>query len=371
MRDNSIVGISAVWDGCRFDLVEKPIRPAHRTIVRTIACGFCGTDRHALTRPDSVGVSAGHEMIGEIIHLGNNHRVLGGRPVRVGDRVVIVPGKSCGECYHCLTRTAQANLCSHRSVHGWSRFSAHHFYPAGGFSSAIELMDDAWLLPVPSDVTDDIATLAEPLAIAIRCVDRAIAGARPERDLGSALAMRAAVVGLGSIGSLVAYVLRGFGAQVVGFDISDAKCRAFTHRLGFRAARVVPDIATTHAEAIAGLQDLDDFDVVFECAGVIPAFVNALQIVRRGGRVVELGNYVQDDTAPIDPAWICRKEIEIFGSVYANPFTYERVFPVVHRFGEEGLAGVITRKISLVGINEVTTQHDNDLKIVVTMAAQQ
>lgn len=343
----------AVWDGAAFAFKKKQIVPGRRTILRVIACGCCGTDRHALKQPGAVGASIGHEMIGEIIHLGDNHKVVAGRALALGDRVVLIPGKHCGLCLDCLSRSGRENLCAHRTKHGWSAYSESEFFPAGGFSTHIELMDDAWLHKIPAHIPDDIAALAEPLAIAVRAVDRALSANRPERDLGAAVAMRAAVIGIGSLGYLVAYVLKTLGAEVVGIDLSAEKCELFTRLLGFPAMPVRPAETSEIETKLASHGVKHPLDVVFECGGSIEAFGASLMAVRRGGRVLELGNYIQDECAEIDPALLCRKEIDVVGAVYANPFNYEKVFDVVAIGGMESLTGAITRKVPLARINEI------------------
>jgi threonine dehydrogenase-like Zn-dependent dehydrogenase len=349
----------AVWEQGAFTFKKKTITFGRRTVLRTLACGCCGTDRHAIKLASAEGISIGHEILGEIIHLGDNHKVVGGRPLAIGDRVVLIPGKHCGVCFDCLTRPGRENLCDHRSKHGWSAYSETDFFPAGGFSSHIELMDDAWLHKVPDHVPNDIAALAEPLAIAIRAVDRAISGNRPERDLGAAIAMRAAVVGVGSLGFLIAYVLKTLGAEVVGIDLSADKCSTFQRLLGYPAVQVEKSDARGVEAKLASLGINHPIDVVFECGGTIEAFVSSLLAVRRGGRVIELGNYIQDESADIDPAWICRKEIDIVGAVYANPFNYEKVFDVVALGGIEALEGAITQRLPLERLNDVFLPESN------------
>jgi threonine dehydrogenase-like Zn-dependent dehydrogenase len=358
-----------VWAGDGFVLKKKTIVPGRRTILRMLACGCCGTDRHAVRQAGASGISIGHEMLGEVVHLGDNHKVVGGRPLALGDRVALVPGKHCGLCFDCLSRTGRENLCGHRTKHGWSAYSESEFFPAGGFSTHIELMDEAWLHKVPDHIPDDVAALAEPLAIAARAVDRALAGNRPERDLGAAVAMRAAVIGVGSLGFLVAYVLKTLGADVVGIDLSARRCADFTRLLGFPAVQVHEADAREIESKLAAAGFGHPIDVVFECGGTLEAFVASILAVRRGGRVIELGNYIQDESTEIDPAWICRKEIDLVGAVYANPFNYEKVFDVVAIGGTEPLVGAITERVPLERINDIFLgSKDTGIKTLVTMA---
>ncbi len=355
----------AIWDGSRFNHLEKEMLFKDRTIVKVISCGFCGTDKHTLEELNVPGVSLGHEILAEVVHLGSNHKVVGGEKLVVGDRVILIPGKNCGECYHCLTHTGHGNLCQHRTAHGWGYYSKDDFFPAGGFSTHVELMDDAWLVRVPDEIPNDIAVLAEPLAIAIRAVDRAISGIRPDRDLGAVVAGRAAVIGTGSIGYLVAYTLLSLGFDVVGFDISPWRCEFFKENLKLPCIHVPVEDSNKVDQYIIKQSPVQDFDVVFECGGTTSAFIASLIAVRKAGRVIELGNYIQHETAEIDPSWICRKELELIGFVLANPFTYVKVFDLLKRNSLDPLKMVTSR----VGLSEVgkilEIDHPHQMKVIV------
>jgi L-iditol 2-dehydrogenase len=355
----------AVWQGQQFNYMEKQISYNEKTIVRVIACGFCGSDKHTLEELNVPGASLGHEILAEVVHLGNNHKVVGGEKLSIGDRVILIPGKNCGECCHCLTHTGQANLCQHRTAHGWGLFSPNNFFAAGGFSTHIELMDDAWLVRVPESISNDVAVLAEPLAIAIRAVDRALSGTRADRDLGAVVAARAAIIGVGPIGYLIAYVLNTLGVDVVGFDISSWRCDFFSEHLGMPSVHMPIEDADKVDQYIAKYSPIQEFDLVFECGGTTSAFVASLIAVRKAGRVIELGNYIQHDLAEIDPSWICRKELDLIGFVLANPYTYKKVFDLLKRNSLEPLK-MITNKINLSEIGKILAiDHPHEMKVIV------
>lgn len=361
----NILGKYAIWEEDKFSILDKKINFDQRTVVKVISCGFCGTDKHTLEELKVSGISLGHEILGEIVYLGTNHKVVAGEKLSVGDRVIVIPGKNCGECQHCLSHTGQANLCQHRTAHGWGKFLQEEFFVAGGFSSHIELMDDAWLVRVPDNIPNDIAILAEPLAIAIRAVDRAISGIRPDRDLGALVSARAAVIGIGPIGYLVAYVLQSLGADVVGFDISDWKCKFFSENLGFPALHIPIEDSAKIDQYISKKSPIQDFDIVFECGGTTSAFIASLIAVRKAGRVIELGNYIQHELAAIDPSWICRKELDLIGFVLANPFTYIKVFKLLSRHSLEALK-IVTSKILLSQVEKILdVDHAFQMKVIV------
>lgn len=361
-----VVAQFAIWNGSSFEMKKKNILFQDKTVVKIISCGFCGTDKHTLKELSVPGISLGHEILAEVVYLGNNHKVVGGETLLIGDRVILIPGKNCSECRDCLSRTGHGNLCQHRTAHGWGLFLEEEFFAAGGFSTHVEVMDNAWLVRVPENISNDVAVLAEPLAIAIRAVDRALAGTRPDRDLGAVIAARAAVVGLGPIGYLVAYVLRSLGADVVGFDVSSWRCDFFSTTLEYPSVYLPTIEDSEKIEQYVKKQSLtQDFDLVFECAGTTSGFIASLLVARKAGRVIELGNYIQSDLAEIDPSWICRKELDVLGFVLANPFTYIKVFKLLSMNSLDALQ-IVTQKVSLSRVADVLElNHQHNMKIVI------
>lgn len=84
-------------------------------LVRIETVGICGSDMHAYHGHDPRRVPPlilGHEACG---------RVVQGR--YAGQRVVLNPLITCGECQHCLT--GRANLCQARTAIGLARPGAH------------------------------------------------------------------------------------------------------------------------------------------------------------------------------------------------------------------------------------------------------
>jgi len=78
---------------------------------------------------------------------------------------------------------------------------------------------------------------------------------------------------------------------------------------------------TTPEERLQQIQDMTDGvgpDVVIECAGVPAAFGEALSLVRRGGKVIEVGHYTDPGSTAIRPHLICHKDVDIHG-MWAYP----------------------------------------------------
>lgn len=167
----------------RDDLPEP--RPAEgESLVEVLAAGVCATDL-ALARGymGFTGVP-GHEFVG---------RALDG-PLR-GRRVVGGINAGCGRCERC--RAGDARHCAARTVLGI-------LGRGGAFAERLVLPHEN-LLAVPDDVSDEAATLTEPLAAALAILDAV------EVSPG----LRCLVAGDGRLGLLCAHALATAGARPV------------------------------------------------------------------------------------------------------------------------------------------------------------
>src|SRR5690606_33558502 len=136
--------------------------------------------------------------------------------------------------------------------------------------------------------------LAEPLAVCLHAVARA----------GSVAGADIAITGGGPIGLLTALAARQRGAARVSVIDIAAQPLAVATGLGFDA------IAMPGAPA----PDLvERFDTVFEASGAPPALANGFALVRRGGTMVQIGNYTVP-TLTIPANLVMGKEIAWHGS---------------------------------------------------------
>ena len=152
-----------------------------------------------------------------------------------------------------------------------------------------------------------------------------------------------AVVGAGPIGLLVLLVCRWRGAGSTSVvDIASAPLRHAT-RLG--ADRVVD---ASDPAALAAFKD-DPPEIVFEASGSPAALASSLEIVRRGGTVVQIGN-LAGGPLPIPANAIMAKELDVKGSFrFADEFG-RAVQLIVDRAID--VSGLITAELPLADANE-------------------
>ncbi len=355
--------ITSIWNGKRFELRENRLYRGNSTVLRILGSGMCGTDRHLMELPDSPERSLGHEIYGEILRLGPNTHSIGGAPLAVGDRVIATPGVPCLKCEYCTTFSASEQLCAHRQSHGFSKFKSGEFFPAGGFSNYIELVDQLWVYKPPQDVTMPEIMFADLLPIAVKATERGVGGGRQDSQFGPGVGMRMGIVGLGPIGAAAAFVGRCMGAAVTGIETSPWKAQQIGDIFGIET-HVVPESSAQAREHLAS-KDAVDFDLVLDCTGSPRGLELAILAVRKGARVVEVGSFAYGTTSLINPSVITKNEIEITGSLMAPPHSYNKVFRLIRRNRHFDLARLTTHHIRLDRMDEVLDvfAHQNYIKV--------
>jgi L-idonate 5-dehydrogenase len=295
--------LAAVLHG-KHDLrvMQKPDEPMlpDEVRVRVAFGGICGSDMHYYHR-GAVGdfairepMTLGHEISGEVIEVGS---AVGRLKERM--KVALNPSRPCRQCEYC--RIGRSNLCLDMRFLGSAARTPH---VQGGFAQHIVLRGDQ-CIPVPDETDLLQLSCAEPLSVALHAVSRA----------GPLLGKRVIVTGSGPIGLLTTRVAVLAGAlQVVATDIEDAPLALARSRMGARrTVNVASDPgALTAFEAGGGY-----FDVALEASGTVSALGSLFRIVKRGGRIVQLG-MLPAETASLPVNVLQSREIDLVGSFRAH-----------------------------------------------------
>ncbi len=262
--------------------------------VRVRAGGICGSDLHYYQHGGFGTVRIkepmilGHEVAGEVVAAG-----AGVTRVRAGDRVAINPSNPCFKCRFCLEGAHQH--CLDMRFYG----SAMRFpHVQGAFRDEI-VIEEHQAFPVGPNVTLGEAAFAEPLSVCLHAVARA----------GSLHGKRVLVTGCGPIGCLTIIAARHAGAiEIVATDVATAAL-AMAGRVG--ADRAI-DVGTGQDALAPFAADKGYFDVAFECSGNAQALTAALQSVRAGGTIVQVG--LAGGEVPIPLNMVVAKEISLKGT---------------------------------------------------------
>ena len=261
--------------------------------VRIEAGGICGSDLHYYQHGGFGTIRVkepmilGHEVAGVIAKTGTKATHL-----KSGQRVAVSPSRPCRECRYC--QQGQQQHCLDMRFYG----SAMRFPHVQGAFREVLVTSAGQCHPVTDGLSAAEAAMAEPLAVCLHAA----------RQAGPLLGRRVLVTGSGPIGALCMMAARRAGAaEIVATDVADA---ALTIAKKIGADRTINVASSPDALATYGA-DKGTFDVLFEASGNQQALVSALDVLRPGGIIVQVG-LGGSVTLPINT--IVAKEIQLRGT---------------------------------------------------------
>lgn len=269
------------WEEVPDPTIEQPTD----AIVHVDAVTICGTDLHILKGdvPEvSPGRILGHEAVGTVTAVGSAVR-----RVAVGDRVLVSCITSCGTCRFC--RDGQYGQC----LGGGGWILGHLIDGTQAELVRVPFADNS-THHIPEGVSDEqMVMLADILPTSYE-VGVLSAHVRP----GDVVA----IVGAGPIGLAAIMTARLYSpGRIVAIDVAQARLEA-ARKIG---AHVVVDSTTQDARAV--IDELTDglgADVVMEAVGVPATFEQAVDLVRPGGHVANIGVHGAPATLHLERIWI-------------------------------------------------------------------
>jgi len=293
-------------------------------LVKVLAATVCGTDVHLwegaleAAQPVQLPVIPGHEMVGEVVELGDPAAVDAlGRPLKAGDRIVWAPD-SCGHCYHC-TLLREPTLCEHRRI-GMMQSVRGQPYVTGGFAEYTHVLPGAPCLLVPAGLKDEWAAAA---SCALRTVVRAFEIAGPIESSSCVVIQGAGALGLFAT-ALAA--LRGAGRVIV---IGGPEARlAIATAFGADQVLSISISAEARLEAILDSTGGLGAEVVLELSGSVAAFGEGLALTARGGRYVVAG-ILSGSPSSVPVHLIAAKQLRVMGSFGAGIDAYAKALQIM------------------------------------------
>jgi threonine dehydrogenase-like Zn-dependent dehydrogenase len=315
MRDRALV----------LDTVPDPEPGPGEVLVKTLACGICGSDLHALKHAHEMTAAAeetgapfamdpardivmGHEFCAEVVDYGPGTE----GAAKAGERVVAMP---------VLFRDGM--------IHG----VGYSNDVPGGYGEAMVLAAPL-VLTVPNGLPTEHAALTEPMAVGWHAVEKS----RIESHEA------ALVVGCGPVGLAVIASLKLRGIEpIVAVDYSPRR-RALAERMG---AHVVADPKVRRAiDAYREVAELRPA-VVFECVGVPGMLLELMRQAPHSARIVVAGVCMQDDT--IRPMVGINKELSVQFVLGYTPFEFADTLAAIAD-GRIDVAPLVTGRVGLGGV---------------------
>ena len=318
------------------DAPEPEVIAPDWAVVRTRMTGICGSDSkqvlmdfgdgdptdNAMTAMISFPHVLGHEVVGEVVEVGPD-----ARGIEPGQRVILNPWLSCAPrgisplCPAC--ENGDLSLC-------WN-FTEGRLAPGihvgncgdapGGFAEMFPA-HDSMLIPVPDDVPDEVAVLADPFSVALHAITRT-----PPSPGG-----RAVVHGAGALGTAAVDILRALHPDVKVLAIARWPAqRALAESLGAEvighepAEQVLDEVAAWSGATLrrpwVGLPFAypGHVDVVYDTIGTPQTVELGVRMLASRGALVELG---VNPPGRLEWTPLYFKEVRLVGS---NAFGVEEV----------------------------------------------
>ncbi|MGO5442696.1 NAD(P)-dependent alcohol dehydrogenase [Faecalimonas sp. LCP19S3_D12] len=299
-----------------FEEREIPQPKESEVLVKLEYVGICGSDLHYyetgaigdyVVEPPFV---LGHEPGGVVVEVGENVTHL-----KVGDRVALEPGKTCGHCEFC--KEGKYNLCPDVVFFATP--------PVDGVFQEYVAHEADLCFKLPENVSTLEGALIEPLAVGFHA---AIQG---DAHLGQ----KAVVMGAGCIGlvSMMALKARGV-SEVYVVDIMEKRLEK---ALELGATGVINGMKENVAARVDELTAGKGMDLVVETAGTEITTRQAIEIAKKGSNIVLVG-YSKSGEMTLPMSLVLDKEL-----TFKTVFRYRHIYPMA-------IEAVASGKVNLKGI---------------------
>ena len=281
--------------------VERPACPEAGLLLKVLACGLCGSDLRTLRSGHKhihLPWTIGHEVAGRVAALGPAYK---GR-WQIGDLLAVAPMVYCGTCDYCIE--GRYELCDN------SRELAQHWM--GGFAEYMAIPEEALGLgtiqPVPEGLDPVIAAVAEPASSCVNAQEKGNVG------LGDTVV----IIGSGPIGCIHTSIARARGAHRV--IIADV----FEERLKMCEPFGPDDLINTSkvnlVDEVKRLTGGKGADVVITANPVAETQIQAIEMAKKGGRILLFGGLPHDKSKPgIDTNLIHYRGLQVIGTTTFAP----------------------------------------------------
>ena len=300
--------------------------------------GICGSDVHYFHngccgsyKVDlSEDYMLGHECAGTIVKVGEEVEKL-----KVGDRVALEPGITCGECEQC--KSGHYNLCPDVV------FLATP--PVQGCNEEYIAFPENMCFKLPDNVSTKEGALIEPLSVGFYASEQG----------GVKTGDTVVILGSGCIGLVTLLACKAHGAgKIIVADLVEARLQK---ALEIGATEVINSGKEDALKKIEELTNGRGADVVFETAGSPVTIAQTPCIVRRGGVITLVGISAKEEIN-YNFAQIMDKEATI-----KSVFRYRNIYPkaiAAVSGGAINVKGIVTHEFDLDHIQEAYDEAVNN-----------
>ena len=297
---------------------DIPTPKADEVLVKLEYVGICGSDMHYyetgaignfIVKPPFV---LGHEPGGTVVEVGENVKHL-----KVGDRVALEPGKTCGYCEFC--RQGKYNLCPDVIFFATP--------PVDGVFQEYVAHEADLCFKLPDNVSTMEGALIEPLAVGFHAANQG----------GAHAGQTAVVLGAGCIGLVSMMALKAEGVSRV--YVVDLMQKRLDKAVELGADGVINGREQDAVEAVMQLTGSRGCDLVIETSGTEICTRQAISMTRKGATIVLVG-YSKSGEMTLPLSLALDKEL-----TFKTVFRYRHIYPMAIdavAAGKVNLKGIVT-----------------------------
>jgi len=325
--------------------VKKPCLKPGYLIAKVDAAGICGTDVHIYNwevgyrkrLQNSMPVIMGHEFTGVIEEMDGESSLL-----KIGDRIVAIPGISCGECYYC--RSGSSEICLNRQGSGLER---------NGAMAEYILMKKENCFFFFCDFQIDVAATIEPMSIAYNAIAKA----------GSLLGKNVAIIGPGAIGYFACLFANLAGTSSVSIlGLSQDQLRLDIFRKNIPGINIFTD-----KEEILGIRNGLGVDVILEISGSNGGLNTAIELAKKRAAIILVG--IPSQPMTIDAITMVRNEYRLLGTHAMPPRLWLELIGLLSSLSIDDLnrfAAAVTHKYPIINAKTAfkTAEECKGLKVL-------
>lgn len=331
---------------------EVPEPDPGAIITEVVRANVCGSELHIWRghHPEVKEGVLGHEVLCRVSELGKGVETdYAGQPIEEGDIIAPVYYITCQKCSSCLV--GDFHLCQNAYRH-WSKPPEEppHFH--GTFATHYYIHPNQYFYKVPEGLDEKIAAGANcALSQVMFGLD----------ETGVEYGDTVVVQGAGGLGLNAIAVANERGAETVvieGVDGRIERAKEFNvdHVIDFREY----DSVDARAERVRELTDGVGADVAVEVTGVPEAFSEGIDLLRDGGRYLEMGNVSPGHTTEFDPGLLTRKSIDITSVVRYNPWYLHKALDfLAENTGKYPYDDLIDAEFDLIDVDEALAKSDS------------
>ncbi len=313
--------------------VEDPVPRSGDLLLSVEACGLCGSDLRTLRTGHSkvkFPWTLGHEICGTVVETGPSYV---GR-WKIGERLSVGPLAYDPADPFCVEGRHELSANVREIGQAWPGGLAEKILIP---QAAIELGN---ILLTPAQLDPAHATVAEPASSVIHAQERA------RVSLGDTVL----IMGAGPIGCLHIAIARARGAHKI--IITDIVSERLALAKAFGPDAIVNSSTEDLAEAVSRVTEGRMPDVIVTAAPAPAAQVTAVELARKGGRVVFFGGLPHGHSTPgIDTNLIHYKNLDVIGISIFAPRHFRMALQMLES-GQIPAEKLVTHVLSLERFNE-------------------